>query len=466
MRHPRSPRIVWLLLIAAALVRVGLLAGMPDALTADPDEYRRLAENVLEHGVFGSGRVPTAYRPPAYPLLLVPCVALGPAARVAIGALHVALGIATVGLTLVLARRAGMSDVPATLAAALVALDPILLAQSAQVMSETPAALLAVLAVVLLDRCSRQPSVKNAFPAGVALGALVLCRPALLAFPLLAVLLLPWFASPAGERGRTKLRGRSLRALAGVVAGLALVVGPWVVRNHAVVGRPTAATTHGGYTLLLSNNAYFYDHLARGSWFRAWEAAPFHAWWRRELAAAELLLPPTELPGRSAANNSAVPPLRFRSPEAELQADALAYRHAFAAMRARPGMFAWSCAVRAGHFWSPLPFQVSPDESPPRRAARLGVAAWYAPQFVLAAVGLACVLWRAPARRPVFLWGLLLALTLTAVHTFFWSNLRMRAPLMPLVAIAAAEGAVRVWHRLKKPGRRFRRQVESCLTLG
>ena len=39
-----------------------------------------------------------------------------------------------------------------------------------------------------------------------------------------------------------------------------------------------------------------------------------------------------------------------------------------------------------------------------------------------------------------WLWGLLLVACLTAVHTFYWTDMRMRAPLMPVVALAAAGG--------------------------
>jgi hypothetical protein len=43
--------------------------------------------------------------------------------------------------------------------------------------------------------------------------------------------------------------------------------------------------------------------------------------------------------------------------------------------------------------------------------------------------------------RTGWLWGILLAGCFTAVHAVYWSNLRMRAPLMPAVALAAAAGA-------------------------
>ena len=36
------------------------------------------------------------------------------------------------------------------------------------------------------------------------------------------------------------------------------------------------------------------------------------------------------------------------------------------------------------------------------------------------------------------IYALLLAACLTAVHTFFWTDMRMRAPVMPVVALATA----------------------------
>ena len=35
---------------------------------------------------------------------------------------------------------------------------------------------------------------------------------------------------------------------------------------------------------------------------------------------------------------------------------------------------------------------------------------------------------------------LLLILNFTLVHLFYWSNMRMRAPLVPLIALVAARG--------------------------
>ena len=76
------------LVVLAVAVRGGVLLATPDALSADPDGYRRVAENLLEHGCFGHGQTPTAYRPPLYPLVLAPCVACGEYGRLAVAVLH------------------------------------------------------------------------------------------------------------------------------------------------------------------------------------------------------------------------------------------------------------------------------------------------------------------------------------------------------------------------------------------
>ena len=112
-RFPRLRRRIPLGLCAvlglALLIRGGVLVATPGALTGNVDNYRQLAENLLANGTFGTDHTPTAYRPPLYPLLLVGCVALGDAARIAIGVLHVVLGLATVALVWVLGATAGLS---------------------------------------------------------------------------------------------------------------------------------------------------------------------------------------------------------------------------------------------------------------------------------------------------------------------------------------------------------------------
>jgi hypothetical protein len=416
-------------------VRIGVLLA-PGALVADPDGYRAVAENVRDCGTFGRGDVPTAYRPPLYPLMLVPLVALGENSRWAIAALHLAMGLATVGLTYDLGRRLGLGNA-SVLAALLVGLDPILLAQSAQVMTETLATLLAVAALVLLARLVQRPTVARAAAAGVVFGLAPLCRPTFLPWVALvglalvaASLLVRLGRRRSPESTATPDRASSpppLRPLTAAVflAAVAAVLAPWAIRNYLQFGRPIGTTTHGGYTLLLANNPGFYEFLRSGQWEEVWNADEFN----REFFAQT---PET-------------------TPTAELARDRLAYDWARQSIEHDPGTFAYSCLVRVGRLWNPLPHRVTVNESTARCTMRRAVGLWYVAEYVLAAIGLAAGVRRfrrsgRVAATCVAAAGFLV-LTFTAAHTFYWTDMRMRAPLMPLVALAAAWGATRLVRR-------------------
>ena len=256
-----------------------------------------------------------------------------------------------------------------------------------------------------------------------------LCRPAFLLWTLAAGVVLLWQAfkkrSIANDNSRgPPARGRianGLRAPAAFALGAFLVLSPWAIRNQIQFGRPIITTTHGGYTLLLANNPEFYDWLHVGAWGSVWQAGQFNADWER------------------------------RRPADELQADRQAYAEASDAIRREPGTFLYACIVRIGRFWSPLPHQLAADETPLRRLSRYATALWYVAEFALAMLGL----WRicryslslppSPFRLSSFtwLWGLLLVGCLLAGHVVYWTDMRMRAPVMPVVALIAASGLSR-----------------------
>jgi 4-amino-4-deoxy-L-arabinose transferase-like glycosyltransferase len=419
-------------LFFALVIRGGFLLATPGALKTDRDGYRRLAENLVRHGTFGFDHVPTAYRPPLYPWLLAGCVALGDYSRVAIGLLHVLLGVATVLLVWRLGATAGLSS-SAVLAALLVALDPILLVQSALVMTETLATFLTTAGLAVLVWTTRRPTAFRAILAGVTLGLGVLCRPTLLLWTLLVAVVLGWGAtaglpsSAAGTVGQSDRGTRRAMTLA-FLLGVLLVLSPWAVRNQRQFGRPIVTTTHGGYTMLLANNPEFYEWLGAGPWGSVWRADRFDAAWNE------------------------------RKPRDEFQADRLAYREAWQAIRQSPGTFCYACLVRLGRFCSPLPHQVVADETPLRRLSRYLVALWYVAVFSLAAIGV----WRRGERREergegadspsryLFLFALLLLASLLAAHSVYWTDMRMRGPIMPVIALAAAMGATCLSRRKKQ----------------
>ncbi len=215
----------------------------------DPDAYWRLAKNLWVYDTFGSEYVPTAYRPPLYPLLLAPAAELGNRAWLAIAGLHAILGLVTVLLTWDLARD--LAPEAAWLAALLVAWDPLLVRWSAEIMTETLAAFLAVLFWIWCQQAGR--GALAALVTGLVAGMAALTRPTFL--PMLpAAALLAAFTAPSRARGL--LYGVLL-----LIGGM-MLLGPWWVRNERVFHRFIPATTHGGYTLYLGNNPFLYYYQA------------------------------------------------------------------------------------------------------------------------------------------------------------------------------------------------------------
>ena len=400
-RFPLPRRLLVAVALLALFVRGGTLIILRDAMSDDPDSYRLIAENLFDEHRFAANDHPTAYRPPLYPLLLVPCVALSGRVTAAIAVLHLALGVATVLFVFGLARRLRLSS-GIWIAAALVAVDPLLVFWSTQVMTETLAVLLAVVGLAALTHVGQKPTPRRAAIAGACLSLAALCRPAFLVWFALAALAIALL--PNAARRRAQLLG-------GFLAGL-LVLVPWVVRNTLVFRQPIASTTHGGYTLLLANNPFFYEHLFEGKWDEVWDAEAFFADQRSKFSS------PT-------------------TPEEELARDRREYAEALDHIREEPSTFAYACAVRLGRLWTPLPHGL-PGETPRRRFARYAVALWYVGVYAMAGLGL-WLIGRGLHQTP-WVWSMLLLAALCAVHTVFWTDMRMRAPLMPVVALLAGRG--------------------------
>jgi len=404
---PRQEEITrrgWLVvLVLAVVVRAAVLLVGFSALADDPDHYRAFAENLLRHGTYGFDEQPTAYRPPLWPLALVPCVAGGQAVELRIACLQFALGVGAVVLVWCLAARC-VSGRSALVAPLLVAIDPILLRQSTLAMTETLAAFLTALALVTLDNLSRKLNWRRALGAGAVVGLACLCRPTFL--PWLALLPLVHFVTVGRERGAWRF------GVCALLAG-AVVLLPWVIRNAREFHTLVVGTTHGGYTLLLGNNASFYDYARAGRWGAAWDATSFHERLAREL-----------------------PP--WTSPEAELERDRAARDMALRNIEEAPSGFLRSAFFRIGYLFALLPHNVGDMQSAARAWIRYGIGIFYIAEFALAAVGI--VQLRARLLGSPWAWCLSLVACFAIVHLFFWTDMRMRAPLAPAIALAAAAG--------------------------
>lgn len=395
------------LLLLAGLLRLGVICWKPESLAEDRDLYWGIAQRVAagEGFVHPDLRHPTAYRPPLYPLLLAVIVLVGGGPKT-LAVVQIGLSVATVWLTWRLARKFGGKS-NAQLAAALVVFNPLLIQSTALAMTETLCAFL--LMGLLLSRLEAMS--RTRWLVGALVGLAALCRPTVWAFVVLAGVV-----SVAGWL-RLKSSGshRAVREVVHewwpVVVACGLTVAPWVIRNWMIFGKPIVTTTHGGYTLLLGNNNQAYvAEIARPT-DTPWDSQEFqHVW---EVVFWELGVESWD----------------------EVRRDKVMSEAARGWIGRHPREFAESCWLRVKRFWNILPSGSDAGSLP--RIARWGIAFFFVIELLAAAVGL----WRLKHDEWRMWWPLVvLVISFTLVHVVYWSNLRMRAPVEPVLALLAARG--------------------------
>ena len=382
---------LWSVILLAVLLRAVVMVRASGTFD-DPDNYVPLARSLAAGDGFMLRGRPTAYRPPLYPLMLAPLISRGgDPAFLGIALLHLGLGAGTVWLTAAAAKGSDLSRGQVAIAALVTACDPVLVWQSRSVMTETPAAFLT--AATLAALC--QPGWLGPVLGGLGFGLAALCRPSLLAGAVLTIMAA--LAVRPGELRLRLMRG-GLLALT-----LVIVLSPWMIRNALVVGAPVWATTHGGYTLALANNPVYYDEVLNGQPGRVWTGHDQWIWWDSVNSATK---------GMS-------------EPEADRYLSAQVGNLA----RNRPVDFGRAILARLGHFWS-----LAPAASVYSGGARWATMAWTIPLWAAVCVSLLQPgLWRWPRIAAP-----LIAIGLTLVHALFWTDVRMRAPIVPAIALMAA----------------------------
>ncbi|HWE35809.1 MAG TPA: dolichyl-phosphate-mannose-protein mannosyltransferase [Isosphaeraceae bacterium] len=368
----------------------------------DPDNYRRIARSLRNGEGFALNGKLTAYRPPLYALLLVPADASrNPESPGGVWRLHLMLGGATIAFTGLTARRWGLSWERAILAAALVAFDPVLVVQSKTAMTETlSAALVAMTLAALADREGLK--VRDAVLGGLGFGLLGLCRPSVL--PSAALVIVAEVVT--GQGGWSRRIGRA--AIVGVV--VVATMSPWAYRNWRLFGEPVWSSTHGGYTLAMANNPVYYREILDGPPGAVWGGQTLWEW-RRDITLLTMGL---------------------SEPEANRRLSAEGWRM----LRERPGTFCRASIARLGKFWA-----VAPSESVYPLGFRIATALWTVPFWIALVVAL--------LQRESWRWPRVGAIAmiagLSAVHAIYWTDLRMRAPIVPALALLAASA--------RRPGR-------------
>ena len=435
-------RVGLLLVVSAICVRGTVCWYSLGQFSADPDAYRAIAETVGVTGTFGltavSGEtVATAFRPPLYPLALSLLLVDQRLPNAAIASLHTVLGVLTVLFTYL----AGLSMLPKKsglwgpgLAATLVLMDPLLLKQSSVVMTETFATTL--VCIVLwwwATYRGRTHEIVFAIVLGGLLSIAFLIRPTFIAWAFLLIspsVVLEIFGLAQITKMTWKKRVITAAIPSLIVVGvLVAVVAVWTVRNLRSVGHPVWATTHGGYTLLLGNNPSFYDYLRSGSADGKWDSESFQIAYSHRYDGD----PTTQ----EFWQKSWKGPREIQDPAVvevvtEHSDDLLAYEAAKAVIGRQPSMFVWATGVRICRLWSPFPQALD------------GRKSWLVTMVGFYSCGLYVAMFIGCFKLGRAFWTskwlpvLTLFVTLSAVHAVYWSNIRMRAPAVPAIALLAA----------------------------
>lgn len=418
----------WAVVVVGVLLRCGLQVVKVENLATDPDAYVQLSESLVTgHGFSKDGTdLPTAFRPPVFPVVLAGVQWLG---------FSIASGVAIVqlffsGLLLIatwkLARLMGLSDGPAVCALCFVACDPLLLLYSTLPMTEVPsAAFLAWAAVHSLGvlNAMREGRFRSAGISGVMAGACFgvggLCRPILfVACAGLSVVLFLAGLSTWRQRSRHRQPTQifptiTVACVPACVA--AIVLSGWVVRNAVQMGSFIPATTHGGYTLLLGNNPVFYAEVVGRAGHPTWHGVSLNRW-------------NLDLDFEMAKDD-----IGFLD---EVGRDRWMYNRAKLNIANNPSSFRRACLLRLRRLTALVP--VNAVELP--TIALLGVGAFYSTVWLGLVLNVFSLVRPMTGHRvaSLLLWSVAAAFVL--IHCFYWTNTRMRAPLMPVLIVLAISG--------------------------
>lgn len=247
----------WILFILslAFILRLAWLFYAQPVPISDFNDYRTLAEGILDHGQFGYPE-PTSFFLPVHPTL-VAALMLVSRADLWLGFGMVLVSTASCLLIYLVARRVLARERPSLIAAAIFAFLPVFVLYSPVLATEhlfIALMLLAMLAVVTL----RGSTGWRELAVGLLLGLAILTRGEAL-FYAPAFLFYLWVGTTTPRR--IKWRQSML-----IIIGIVVVLVPWYVRNAVVVTGETGLSASAGVNFYFAHNdSGFYGAYTEGS---------------------------------------------------------------------------------------------------------------------------------------------------------------------------------------------------------
>jgi 4-amino-4-deoxy-L-arabinose transferase-like glycosyltransferase len=233
---------ILILLLAFGLRMIAAVNNLETALAPDEREYMDRAALVATN-VWQDRAV---FRPPLYPYAIALVYHIVGTPRLIVNTFHALLDTTSAALIFLLARGLFRHREIALLAALLFALSPQSISLSGALLSEPLFICLLLGGFVLVTRAARMPRGAAAFVGGALFGLAALTREVAAYFALAVVPL--WWLVFVAQPFRTRARFCIL-----FLAGLALILTPWVARNYNVEGRFLLLSTSGEYVFARDN---------------------------------------------------------------------------------------------------------------------------------------------------------------------------------------------------------------------
>lgn len=236
---------IGIILVFALIVRLALVLYSPAIPHEDFHDYNVLALKFYNGLGLSTSVGPTAFRAPGYPTFLgLGYTLFGPSLIVA-KILNVGLGVVTVYMTFLLARRVFNPQI-ACISAIIVACMPSLILYTPILASENLVIPFMLIATYNLVRAFDTNQGRYMIFAGIAASLGALTRPGALLLPA-ALLVVAIFMKKVNWQD-------FIRLTAVLLVAMLITHTPWAIRNYRAFGEPVLLTTNGGFNLAMGFN--------------------------------------------------------------------------------------------------------------------------------------------------------------------------------------------------------------------